>query len=148
MQKKGILIAFSLAVVLALGFTLAATAEVAKPEACLDKNLCAEKLRFGHEAFSRAKYMEAKQYFKQAITADPSSARAWAFYDLSTFYALAEQVKRTGTVRTSPAPAPDTYTLPPAGGAQAPAATTTPKQEQAPVTLAPAVPAIPPDEGC
>lgn len=152
MRNKRIIIGLSIALVLALGLALAATAEVEKPAVGIDKKLCSEKLRFGQEAFARAKYQDAKAYFKEAVQADPSSARAWAFYDLSTFYALAEQVKNTGTVRSSSAPEPGSYNLPPASGAPAPTQTpqaqAPPQAPAAPPATAPGIPVIPKDEGC
>jgi hypothetical protein len=126
---------------------LAVGAEVSKPAQCLDRQLCADRLRHGEEAFSRGQFSQAKAFFREAVQADPSSPRAWSFYDLSMMYAVAEQIKKTGTVRDSSAPAPDTYQSTPAPSATpAPAPSVAPTPQ--PGGSAPAIPEIKPDEGC
>lgn len=148
MRLNRILVALGLALALGMGVSLAVEAEeVKKPEICLDKQVCAEKLRHGTEAFNRGRYSEAKVFFRQAVTADPTSVKAWAYYDLSVMYDAAEQVKRAGQVKTSGAPKPGcpqgTAPSAPSGpGSAAPA-------PSAPAAPAPAgIPAIAPDEGC
>ena len=54
-----------------------------------DKALCAKMLRFGKEAYVRGKYLDAKEYFRKAVQADPASQKAWRYYDLATVFALA-----------------------------------------------------------
>ena len=64
-----------------------------------DKALCAEMIRFGTQAYQRGKFLDAKEYFRKAVQADPSSNAAWMHYDLSVISALAEKVnKNTGLI--------------------------------------------------
>lgn len=143
MKSKRLVMVFGLVAALALGLALAVPAEITKPEICLDKKLCAEKLRFGEQAFSRGDYSTAKVYFKQAVIADPLSAKAWAYYDLSVMYDVAMQVQKAGQVKVSGAPVPGA--VPQA----APSAASTPQSPPAPKASVPAgIPAIKPDEGC
>lgn len=143
MKGSRFAVALGLTLSLALGLGLAVAAEAPKPAQCVDQNACAEKIRFGREAFDRGQYSQAKQHFRQAVQADPSSNTAWAFYDLSVMYGVAEQVKNAGSVKVSGAPTPESLktTAPaaPAPAASAPAA---------PSPAPPAIPAIKPDEGC
>jgi len=79
-----------------------------------DKALCAQMIRFGKQSYQRGKFLDAKEYFRKAVQADPSSPLAWRHYDLSVISALAEKVnKDTGLI------APD---VSPQGPAQAKAA--------------------------
>lgn len=143
MKGSRLAVALGLTLSLALGLGLAVAADVAKPDQCTDKAGSAEKIRFGREAFDRGQYNQAKQHFRQAVQADPASDTAWAFYDLSVMYSLAEQVRNAGSVKVSGAPTPDSLkaTAPatPAPAASAPAA---------PSAAPPAIPTIKPDEGC
>ena len=59
-----------------------------------DKALCGKMLRFGKEAYMRGKYLDAKEYFRKAIKADPGSMEAWIFYDQAVIFALAEKVEK------------------------------------------------------
>jgi hypothetical protein len=59
-----------------------------------DKALCAKMLRFGKEAYSRGKYLDAKGYFRKAVQADPGSKVAWRYYDQAVIFALAEKVEK------------------------------------------------------
>ena len=64
-----------------------------------DKALCAEMIRFGTQAYQRGKFLDAKEYFRKAVQADPSSNAAWTHYDLSVISALAEKInKNTGLI--------------------------------------------------
>ncbi|MFH1083476.1 MAG: hypothetical protein ABIL06_20310 [Pseudomonadota bacterium] len=64
-----------------------------------DKVLCAKMIQFGKQSYQRGKYLDAKEYFRKAVQADPSSAAAWRHYDLAVIYALAEKVnKNTGLI--------------------------------------------------
>lgn len=143
MKGSRFAVALGLTLSLALGLGLAVAAEVAKPAPGVDKAASAEKIRFGREAFDRGQFSQAKQHFRQAVQADPTSNTAWAFYDLSVMFDVAEQVKNAGSVRVSDAPTPDSLkaTAPtaPAPAASAPAA---------PTAAPPAIPNIKPDEGC
>ncbi|MCP4665015.1 MAG: hypothetical protein GY849_01510 [Deltaproteobacteria bacterium] len=93
-----------------------------------DKALCAKMLRFGRQAYQRGKYLDAKEYFRKAIQADPHSTAAWSYYDVVTIFALAEKVEKdphliapdvsargeTGSSKAvSPPPAPPETTPPP-----------------------------------
>jgi tetratricopeptide (TPR) repeat protein len=80
---------------------------VAGEEGRPDSDRCAFMIRKGKESFSRARYGEAKEYFRQAIQADPDSPSAWSYYDLSMIYTVAEQFKIHGRVVTSTAPSPE-----------------------------------------
>lgn len=59
-----------------------------------DKALCAKMLRFGKEAYSRGRYLDAKEYFRKAVQADPGSPAAWRYYDQAVIFALAEKVEK------------------------------------------------------
>ena len=149
MRLNRTLVAMGLALVLGVGVSLAVEAEeVKKPDICLDKELCAIKIRHGVEAFNRGRYSEAKIFFRQAVTADPTANKAWAYYDLSIMYDVAEQVKRAGQVKVSGGPKPGC----PEGGAQAPAVSgpgSAAPAPPAPTAPAPAgIPVIAEDEGC
>jgi hypothetical protein len=61
-------------------------------------------LRKGQESFSRSKFNEAKEFFRKAVQADPTSQKAWSYYDLSLFYTVGEQYKNHGKVILSSAP--------------------------------------------
>ena len=64
-----------------------------------DKALCAEMIRFGTQAYQRGKFLDAKEYFRKAVQADPDSNAAWTHYDLSVISALAEKLnKNTGLI--------------------------------------------------
>lgn len=139
MKHKRLAVVLGIIVALALGLALAVPAEVKKSEYRIDKKLCAEKLRYGRQAFARGAYGQAKAYFKQAVQADPLNATAWAFYDLSVMYDVADQVKRAGQVKVSGAPLPSSIPQVQPGAAPA----TAPK-----VSVPPSIPVIKPDEGC
>jgi len=59
-----------------------------------DKALCAKMLRYGKEAYSRGRYLDAKEYFRKAVQADPDSQVAWRYYDQAVIFALAEKVEK------------------------------------------------------
>lgn len=69
-------------------------AQEPKPNQCIDKEECARMLRFGRQSYMRGKYLDAKQYFRKAVQADPTSATAWEAYDLVVIFALAEKVEK------------------------------------------------------
>jgi len=125
-----------------------------------DTARCEEMIRFGNQAYDRARYLDAKEYFRKAVQADPSSKAAWRHYDLSVIYALAEKVnKNTGLIApdsspkaaaVAPATPPTVQTppsasapaaAPPAAEAPAPAASET----APPPAIAPASPSLPPE---
>jgi len=59
-----------------------------------DKELSAKMLRFGMEAYDRGKYLDAKEYFRKAVKADPTSIKAWRYYDQAVIFGLAEKVEK------------------------------------------------------
>ena len=59
-----------------------------------DREYCASMIRFGKEAFQRGRYLDAKQFFRQAIEADRSNSKAWLYYDRTVIFALAEKVEQ------------------------------------------------------
>ncbi len=76
-----------------------------------DQALCAKMLRFGKQAYMRGKYLDAKEFFRKAVQADPGSPVAWRYYDLATVFALAEKVEKNAgliapDVSTREVPAP------------------------------------------
>ncbi len=60
----------------------------------INNELCLQMMRYGEEAYWRGRYLDAKQYFRKAIQADPTNEKAWMYYDLATIYALAEKVEK------------------------------------------------------
>lgn len=101
----------------------------------VDPDSSALMLRKGKEAFSRARYGEAKDYFRKAIQADPNSQKAWSYYDLAQLYTVAEQFKNHGRVVASTAPAPEETAAPSLAAPAAPlppvAPTAAPVKEKA-----------------
>ena len=70
-----------------------------------DKALCAQMIRFGKQSYQRGKFLDAKEYFRRAVQADPASPLAWRHYDLSVISALAEKVnKDTGLIAPDVSP--------------------------------------------
>lgn len=63
------------------------------PQCTPDEERCAELIKFGKQALWRGKYQQAKQFFRKAIHADPTSEPAWQAYDLSTIHALGDKVE-------------------------------------------------------
>nr|MBC8362764.1 hypothetical protein [Candidatus Desulfatibia profunda] len=63
-----------------------------------DKELCAKMLRFGQQAYVRGKYLDAKEYFRKAVQADPTSMNAWTYYDMTVVFALAEKVEKNSNL--------------------------------------------------
>jgi hypothetical protein len=59
-----------------------------------DKELCGKMIRFGKQAYQRGKYLDAKEYFRRAVQADPMSSMAWRYYDMAAVFALAEKVEK------------------------------------------------------
>ena len=103
-----------------------------------DKAFCAKMIRHGQEAYQRGKYLDAKEYFRKAVQADPSSVSAWAYYDQAVIFALAEKVEKDANLAM-----PDTSTQS-GGQAAAPTAKTPPppKSKKKPAFT------IVEDEGC
>ena len=64
-----------------------------------DKALCAKMLRFGKQAYMRGQYLNAKEYFRKAVQADPASLVAWRYYDLATVFC--PWLKRWNKMRAS-----------------------------------------------
>ena len=83
------------ALLLALVLVSAPLCSAQEPETSSpDQALCEKMLRFGKEAYQRGKYLDAKEYFRKAIKADPGSTEAWVFYDQAVIFALAEKVEK------------------------------------------------------
>lgn len=100
-----------------------AVAELPQPQFKADKEMCALLVRFGKEAFARARYADAKYYFQKAVQADPGSQQAWNLYDLASFYAVGEQMKEQGKYifrPTAPTTPPEALTSGPAATPAAP----------------------------
>jgi len=92
MKLKTGIVAWSLVVGLLLLPAFGVLAE-GKPKLFIpDKALCAKMLRFGKEAYMRGKYLDAKEYFRKAIQADPTSQTAWRYYEQAVIFGLAERV--------------------------------------------------------
>ena len=90
-----------------------------------DKALCAKMLRFGKQAYTRGRYLNAKEYFRKAVQADPASLMAWRYYDLAAVFALAEKVEQDVSliapgVSTRGEPAPGTPSAAPPAPKMAP----------------------------
>jgi hypothetical protein len=98
-----------------------------------DKALCDRMIRFGQEAYARGKYLDAKEYFRKAVTADPTSLKAWRFYDQAVIFGLAEKVEKNANLLSpdvstrqetqtglspAPSPAPPPAPAKPAAGKQ------------------------------
>lgn len=106
-----------------------------------DKAFCAKMIRHGQEAYQRGKYLDAKEYFRKALQADPSSVSAWAYYDQAVIFALAEKVEKNANLVM-----PDTSTrseqTTPASTAKTPPPPLKPKAKKKPAFV------IVEDEGC
>jgi len=64
-----------------------------------DKGECAQMMQAGKDSFQAGRYLDAKEYFRRALQADPSSAAAWEHYDLCVIHAVAEKInKETGLI--------------------------------------------------
>ena len=59
-----------------------------------DKAFCEKMIQHGQGAYQQGKYLDAKEYFRKAVQADPSSMSAWAYYDQTVIFALAEKVEK------------------------------------------------------
>ena len=64
------------------------------PQKGPDKAFCAKMIQHGQGAYQQGKYLDAKEYFRKAVQADPSSVSAWAYYDQAVIFALAEKVEK------------------------------------------------------
>ncbi len=70
-----------------------------------DKAFCAKMIQHGQGAYQQGKYLDAKEYFRKAVQAYPSSVSAWAYYDQAVIFALAEKVEKDANLTM-----PDTST--------------------------------------
>jgi tetratricopeptide (TPR) repeat protein len=137
MKKKSLLAFFTGLAICWGGLTLPAYPQgtAAGQAFPVDPDSAALMLRKGKEAFSRARYGEAREYFRKAIQADPHSQKSWSYYDLAQLYTVAEQFKNHGRVVTSSAPAPEETAAPALAAPAAPlppaAPTAAPGKEKA-----------------
>ena len=140
MEKKFLLKALTgLFLTLLLLFPSAVPAEDSSRKGT-DKAFCAKMIRHGQDAYQRGKYLNAKEYFRKALQADPSSVSAWAYYDQAVIFALAEKVEKNANLVM-----PDTFTR-----SEQPVAASTVKSPPPPKPKAKKKPAfvIVEDEGC
>jgi hypothetical protein len=86
-----------------------------------DKELCEKMIRFGMEAYARGKYLDAKEYFRKAVNADPASIKAWRYYDQAVIFGLAEKVEKDANLTL-----PDVSTRQEGGISMSPAPPTSP----------------------
>ncbi len=105
-MKHGILCFTLMALILSAFIFLPQNAPAQEAKAFVpDKALCAEMIRFGKQSYQRGKFLDAKEYFRRAVQADPASPLAWRHYDLSVISALAEKVnKDTGLIAPDVSP--------------------------------------------
>ena len=83
------------AFLLTLVFCLPQGAACEEPKSVVpDKALCAKMLAFGKQAYQRGRYLDAKEYFRKAVQADPASNVAWLYYDMVVIFGLAEKVEK------------------------------------------------------
>ena len=96
-QKRPVIIA--LGFILAIFFAASTYTMAQGPQNCPpDKALCAKMIRFGKEAYARGKYLDAKEYFRKAVKADPTSLTAWRYYDQTVIFGLAEKVEKNANL--------------------------------------------------
>jgi hypothetical protein len=107
-----------------------------------DKALCAKMLRFGKEAYMRGRYLDAKEYFRKAVQADPTSQTAWRYYDQAVIFGLAERVEKDAGL-LMPGPSQRSEQVAPPSSAGAP-----PSVPPAPQTKEETEFKIVEDEGC
>lgn len=103
----------------------------------VDKALSKSMIRHGQEAYQRGKYLDAKEYFRKAVQADPTSMTAWAYYDQAVIFALAEKVEKDANLVM-----PDTSTRSEQKSATPAATPPPPKPKKKPAFV------IVEDEGC
>lgn len=142
--RSSVLIALALFVAVSLNLSKTALAEETR-ECPPDKVLCATMLRFGKEAYQRGRYLDAKEYFRKAVKADPTSLTAWRYYDTAVIFALAEKVEKSADMVM-----PDVSTREEAVTGPAPEARPAPRPPAAPPAAkeAPSGFKIVDDEGC
>ena len=98
-MKRNVLCIIAIAFLVATIFFVIKDTSAQGPANCPpDKELCAKMLRFGKQSYMRGKYLDAKEYFRKAIQADPSSMSAWSYYDMSAVFALAEKVEKNANL--------------------------------------------------
>jgi len=87
---------------------------------CLpDMGHSAKMLQSGKQAFFSGRYLDAKEYFRKAVQADPSGTDAWKYYDIIINFALAEKLEKGSNINLLREPTridegPDTVVTPPA----------------------------------
>jgi hypothetical protein len=117
---------------------------VCPPDVKKRQQLCALMLRYGKDAVARLQFAQAREFFRKAVQADPTSVTAWSWYDRSLLLTMAWHLRKKGLaldLRTAPQVKPATP-----GAAPTPAPKpTAPKPK--PSAGAP-IPPEEPDEGC
>lgn len=83
-----------IAILSLFAFFLVPSGLVAEKSYQPDKALCAKMIAAGKESYSRGRYLDAKNYFRKAVEADPGSQKAWHYYDQAVIFALAEKVEK------------------------------------------------------
>jgi len=142
--KRNVLLIIAIVFVFTAIFLLPKDFLAQAPAGCPpDKELCARMLRFGQQAYVRGKYLDAKEYFRKALQADPASMNAWTFYDMTVVFALAEKVEKNSNlvlpdVSTRQEAAADLSSAPPPAPSQA---TSAKKPAKAPAKIPTKTPA-------
>ena len=152
-MKKQVAMVLCFCLTLACGLVLhGSRAEAQEAEAYkVDKQKCALMIRYGKDALERARYEEAKYYFQSAVQTDPFNPKPWNWYDLASFYAAADQMKKDGKYMVRPAqPAAPPAPAAADSGEEAMSTPAEPQQPAAPPAAPKPTPkfVIADDEGC
>jgi len=59
-----------------------------------DDPLCAKMVLLGKQAYLAGNYLDAKEFFRRAVQADPGSELAWRYYDLAIPFAIGEKLEQ------------------------------------------------------
>jgi 3-mercaptopyruvate sulfurtransferase SseA len=69
-----------------------------------DDPLCARMVLLGRQAYLAGNYLDAKEFFRRAVQADPGSDLAWRYYDLATPFAIGEKLEKNANHSVPGAP--------------------------------------------
>ena len=73
-MKLGFLCLASMVFILSAFILLPQSAPAREAKAFIpDKVLCAQMIRFGKQSYQRGRFLDAKEYFRKAVQADPVS---------------------------------------------------------------------------